>query len=169
MPRLIAACLALASLSLLLPSEPSYDPWAWLVWGRELAHLEHVLPALAVLCVLAGAGAARTTEAGAALGARLGNRQPGAPHPARMGARKAHPRRRAGYGHRVVFRTRRELLAGKVPVWGRARERRRVARAGTFEVHRRMDLSYRLFTRRLQGFHIPPPYGRNVPDRVVTR
>jgi hypothetical protein len=40
MARLLAACLALAGLSLLLPSEPSYDPWAWLVWGRELAHLE---------------------------------------------------------------------------------------------------------------------------------
>ena len=28
----------LAGLSLLLPSQPSYDPWAWLVWGRELWH-----------------------------------------------------------------------------------------------------------------------------------
>jgi hypothetical protein len=25
--------------SLLLPSEPSYDPVAWVVWGRELVHL----------------------------------------------------------------------------------------------------------------------------------
>jgi hypothetical protein len=38
MAKLIAVCLGLAGLSLLLPSEPSYDPWAWLVWGRELAH-----------------------------------------------------------------------------------------------------------------------------------
>jgi hypothetical protein len=38
MGKLIAVCLALAGLSLLLPSELSYDPWAWLVWGRELAH-----------------------------------------------------------------------------------------------------------------------------------
>ena len=30
-------CLGLAGLSLLLPSTPTYDPWAWLVWGRELA------------------------------------------------------------------------------------------------------------------------------------
>lgn len=37
--KLIAACLALAGLSLLLPSEPSYDPWGWLVWGRELVQL----------------------------------------------------------------------------------------------------------------------------------
>jgi len=33
-----AAALVLASLTLLLPSTPSYDPWAWLIWGRELAH-----------------------------------------------------------------------------------------------------------------------------------
>lgn len=33
------AALVLASLSLLLPSTPSYDPWAWLIWGREIAHL----------------------------------------------------------------------------------------------------------------------------------
>jgi len=33
----VAASFALAGLSLLLPSTPSYDPWAWLIWGRELA------------------------------------------------------------------------------------------------------------------------------------
>jgi hypothetical protein len=38
--KLIAACLVLAAASLLLPSEPSYDPLAWLIWGRELAHLQ---------------------------------------------------------------------------------------------------------------------------------
>jgi hypothetical protein len=37
--KLIAACLSLAGMSLLLPSEPSYDPLAWLIWGRELAQL----------------------------------------------------------------------------------------------------------------------------------
>jgi hypothetical protein len=31
--------MAVAALSLLLPSQPSYDPWAWIVWGREIAHL----------------------------------------------------------------------------------------------------------------------------------
>jgi hypothetical protein len=31
--------LAIAALSLLIPSTPSYDPWAWLVWGREIAHI----------------------------------------------------------------------------------------------------------------------------------
>ena len=40
MRRLIAACLALSALSLLLPSEPTYDPWAWIVWGREIGFLE---------------------------------------------------------------------------------------------------------------------------------
>ena len=29
----------LAALSLLIPSTPSYDPWAWLVWGREIVHV----------------------------------------------------------------------------------------------------------------------------------
>lgn len=34
----IAACVLLAALSvLILPSTPSYDPWAWIVWGREIA------------------------------------------------------------------------------------------------------------------------------------
>jgi hypothetical protein len=40
MAKVIAACLVIGALSLALPSEPSYDPWAWLVWGREIAHLE---------------------------------------------------------------------------------------------------------------------------------
>ena len=29
----------IAGVSLLIPSTPSYDPWAWLVWGREIVHL----------------------------------------------------------------------------------------------------------------------------------
>ncbi|HEY6397189.1 MAG TPA: hypothetical protein VIX82_07020, partial [Solirubrobacteraceae bacterium] len=36
---LIAGALTIAALSLLIPSTPSYDPWAWLVWGREIIHL----------------------------------------------------------------------------------------------------------------------------------
>jgi hypothetical protein len=32
--------LALGSLSLLYPSTPSYDPWGWLLWGREILHLK---------------------------------------------------------------------------------------------------------------------------------
>jgi hypothetical protein len=38
--RLAAACLALAALSLLLPWALAFDPWAWLVWGREVTRLE---------------------------------------------------------------------------------------------------------------------------------
>ena len=36
---LAGLALAIAALSLLIPSTPSYDPWAWLVWGREIVHL----------------------------------------------------------------------------------------------------------------------------------
>ncbi|MGI8902622.1 MAG: hypothetical protein ACR2IP_02965 [Solirubrobacteraceae bacterium] len=33
----LAVCVALAALSaVLLPTVPSYDPWAWIVWGREV-------------------------------------------------------------------------------------------------------------------------------------
>ena len=38
----IAACLALSALTLLFPSTPTYDPWAWIMWGREIAHLDLV-------------------------------------------------------------------------------------------------------------------------------
>src|SRR5712672_1301541 len=41
---LVLACaeLAIAALSLLIPSTPSYEPWSWLVWGGEIAHLDLV-------------------------------------------------------------------------------------------------------------------------------
>jgi hypothetical protein len=39
MRRVVCACLGLATGSLLMPSQPSYDPWAWLVWGREIDFL----------------------------------------------------------------------------------------------------------------------------------
>ena len=39
-PVLAAACLALAGLSLLLPSVPTTDPWGWIVWGRQILHLD---------------------------------------------------------------------------------------------------------------------------------
>jgi hypothetical protein len=38
--RLAAACLALAAVSLLLPWALAFDPWSWLIWGREVAGLE---------------------------------------------------------------------------------------------------------------------------------
>ncbi len=40
--RAFGACLALAALSLLLPSTPTYDPWAWIIWGREITQLDLV-------------------------------------------------------------------------------------------------------------------------------
>lgn len=35
-----AGALLIGLLSLLIPSTPSYDPWSWLVWGREIVHLD---------------------------------------------------------------------------------------------------------------------------------
>src|SRR5215213_34405 len=37
---LMLACLGLAALSLLGPAVPTYDPWAWIIWGREITHLD---------------------------------------------------------------------------------------------------------------------------------
>jgi hypothetical protein len=37
---LAAGALVIGAISLLIPSTPSYDPWAWLVWGREIVHLD---------------------------------------------------------------------------------------------------------------------------------
>jgi hypothetical protein len=59
-----------------------------------------------------------------------------------------------GYGHRVVLRTSDEKIAGDVLVWGRPAERRTLARTGSFDVYRRIGVSYRLFTSPLQGIHI---------------
>lgn len=42
----VLACLVLAALSVaVLPTVPSYDPWSWIVWGREVSdpHLSFVL------------------------------------------------------------------------------------------------------------------------------
>ena len=39
---LALGCVALAALSLLGPSTPTYDPWAWIIWGREVMHLDLV-------------------------------------------------------------------------------------------------------------------------------
>jgi hypothetical protein len=36
----VAACCTLAALSLLLPWALAFDPWSWLVWGREVTRLE---------------------------------------------------------------------------------------------------------------------------------
>jgi hypothetical protein len=36
---LLLGCVAAAALSLLAPWTPTYDPWAWLIWGREVSAL----------------------------------------------------------------------------------------------------------------------------------
>src|SRR5919197_1195487 len=36
----VVGCLALAALSLLAPGAPTYDPWSWIIWGREIVHLD---------------------------------------------------------------------------------------------------------------------------------
>ena len=37
---IVAGSLLLGALSLLLPSAPTYDPFAWIIWGREILHLD---------------------------------------------------------------------------------------------------------------------------------
>jgi hypothetical protein len=36
----ILACLAIAAVTLVYPSTPTYDPWAWVMWGREILQLD---------------------------------------------------------------------------------------------------------------------------------
>jgi hypothetical protein len=38
----ILGCLAVAAVTLLYPSTPTYDPWAWILWGREIVHVDLV-------------------------------------------------------------------------------------------------------------------------------
>jgi hypothetical protein len=38
--RVALAVCALAALSFFFPSAPTYDPWAWIIWGREVLHLD---------------------------------------------------------------------------------------------------------------------------------
>ena len=42
MAWILAGCLAVSALTLLFPSTPTYDPWAWIMWGREITHLDLV-------------------------------------------------------------------------------------------------------------------------------
>ena len=55
MAVLLLACLALAALSLLLPSTPTYDPWAWIIWGREITQWDLVTTQRAVVEAAPGA------------------------------------------------------------------------------------------------------------------
>jgi len=42
MTLLLLGCLTVGAVSLLSVSAPTYDPWAWIIWGREIAHLDLV-------------------------------------------------------------------------------------------------------------------------------
>src|ERR1700754_19721 len=37
--RVMLLILGLTALSFLVPAAPTYDPWAWIIWGREIAYL----------------------------------------------------------------------------------------------------------------------------------
>ena len=39
-PALLLGCLVLAALAHYLPAGPTYDPWAWIIWGREITELD---------------------------------------------------------------------------------------------------------------------------------
>ena len=39
---LVLGCFALAALSLIVIAQPTYDPWAWLIWGRDIVHFDLV-------------------------------------------------------------------------------------------------------------------------------
>ena len=36
----LVGCLIISAVTLLFPSTPTYDPWAWILWGREITHLD---------------------------------------------------------------------------------------------------------------------------------
>ncbi len=99
-PLLLAGCLAVAAASLLLPWALAFDPYAWLVWGREITRgtLDtsagpswKPLPVLvttplalagdaapALWLIVARTGALLAIAGAAALGTRLGGRAAGA-------------------------------------------------------------------------------------------
>src|SRR5947209_1545793 len=37
---LAVVALVISAITLAVPSTPSYDPWSWLIWGREIVHLK---------------------------------------------------------------------------------------------------------------------------------
>src|SRR5919199_3360465 len=38
--RVALAVLVATALTFLAPAAPTYDPWAWIIWGREILHLD---------------------------------------------------------------------------------------------------------------------------------
>jgi hypothetical protein len=39
---IVLACLVVSAVTLAYPTTPTYDPWAWILWGREIVHLDLV-------------------------------------------------------------------------------------------------------------------------------
>src|SRR4051794_14101942 len=37
---IVIACLVIAAFTLFWISTPTYDPWAWIMWGREIVHID---------------------------------------------------------------------------------------------------------------------------------
>ncbi len=92
----VAACLVLGVLSLAFRSGLGYDPWAWLVWGRELTHLDlntlggpswKPLPVI-LIAPFTWLGAARAVDLARAR-ARRGVRGGRAQLPARVAVRRS--------------------------------------------------------------------------------
>jgi hypothetical protein len=82
--------------------------------------------------------------------------------------------------YRIVFRSSREPIAGRVKVLGHAKSRPMLARVGSFRVYRREGVTFpqnehywatigQPFTRPLQGIHTLVKDGRIAGPRVVTR
>jgi hypothetical protein len=82
--------------------------------------------------------------------------------------------------YRVVFRSSREPLVGRVYMTGRARHSQTLARVGSIRVYRRDGITYPVvhrewhategpFTRLLQGVHTRVDRGMIPAARVVTR
>ena len=94
---LALACFGLAALSLLGPATPTYDPWAWILWGREVMQLDLVTtdgPSWKPLPIFFTAPFALLGDdagAGAVDPRRPGRRAPGDRDGFRLAARLAGP------------------------------------------------------------------------------
>ena len=168
----VAICLAVAGLSLLLPSAPTTDPWGWIVWGREVVHLDldtivpgapswKPLPVLATAPLALAGGAAPMlwlflARAGGVASLLLGYRVAAAPRGSRRGRaghRRAAPQLELDEGIRA--RLHRAARAG-APARRRGRASRQAFRAG----HR---------TRRPGGAHPARGLGPRDPLRAAPR
>src|ERR671911_327407 len=80
---LLLGCLVLAALAHYLPAGPTYDPWAWITWGREITEWDldtRTGPSWKPLPVLFTRTSARATPGGllAAICLGAGERHPAA-------------------------------------------------------------------------------------------